>query len=174
MNDAAVLILTVQTALDTLRAQNHAGLLLYASRIDGAFSSRDELRYLMAETVFTAIDHVQLAMPPGEEDKARGFYCNQLGMSEIPKPAALADRGGCWFVSGTVQIHLGVEGNFRAAKKAHPALRCGDYGSLITGLRQAGVLGQDVDDIPGVRRCHIQDPFGNRIELIDSPSKEKG
>ena len=88
-------------------------------------------------------------------------------MSEIPKPAALADRGGCWFVSGTVQIHMGVESNFRAAKKAHPALRCGHYDLLVSGLRRAGVLVQDVDDIPGVRRCQLQDPFGNRIELID-------
>ena len=126
----------------------------------------------MPETVFTAIDNVQLAMPPGEEEKARTFYCNQLGMSELPKPDSLADRGGCWFVSGAVQIHLGAEGNFRAAKKAHPALRCGDYRSLVAGLRQAGVLVQEVDDIPGVRRCLIQDPFGNRIELIDPTSKE--
>jgi catechol 2,3-dioxygenase-like lactoylglutathione lyase family enzyme len=126
----------------------------------------------MPETVFTAIDHVQLAMPPGEEERARTFYCNQLGMSEIPKPPALADRGGCWFVSGTVQIHLGVESNFRAARKAHPALCCGDYDLLVAGLRRAGVLVQDADDIPGVRRCHLQDPFGNRIELLDPTSKE--
>jgi catechol 2,3-dioxygenase-like lactoylglutathione lyase family enzyme len=125
----------------------------------------------MPEPVFTAIDHVQLAMPPGEEQKARAFYRDQLGMSEIAKPPALLDRGGCWFASGAVQIHLGVESNFRAAKKAHPALRCGDYGSLVSSLRLAGFLVQDADDITDVRRCHIQDPFGNRIELVDATDK---
>ncbi|HEX4489198.1 MAG TPA: VOC family protein [Terriglobales bacterium] len=113
-----------------------------------------------------AIDHVQLAMPPGEEERARVFYRDALGMSEIPKPPELAKRGGCWFASGEVQIHLGVEGDFRPAKKAHPALRCVDYESLLSKLRAAKIPVQEVDDIPGVRRCHIHDPFGNRIELI--------
>ena len=72
---------------------------------------------------FAAIDHVQLAMPKGEEAAARRFYCEVLGMIEIPKPPILAQRGGCWFESGKVQIHLGVEGDFRPARKAHPALR---------------------------------------------------
>lgn len=115
---------------------------------------------------FTAIDHVQLAMPVGGEDKARGFYRDLLGMVEIPKPAELARRGGCWFESGEVQVHLGVENDFRAAKKAHPALRCRDYATFVARLSHAGVDVVEVDDIPGVRRCHIHDPFGNRIELL--------
>ena len=117
---------------------------------------------------FTAIDHVQLAMPTGEEDRARAFYDELLGMNEIPKPAELAKRGGCWFESGAVQIHLGVEANFRPARKAHPALRCRDYNALISRLRAAGVAVTDDSSIPGVRRCHISDPFGNRIELISA------
>ncbi|MFZ1009728.1 MAG: VOC family protein [Candidatus Sulfotelmatobacter sp.] len=120
----------------------------------------------MREPPFTAIDHVQLAMPASEEEKARDFYGGLLGMKEIPKPAELAKRGGCWFESGGVQIHLGVENDFRAAKKAHPALRCADYSSLVRRLREAGVEAVEPEDVPGVRRCHVHDPFGNRIELV--------
>jgi len=120
----------------------------------------------MTETPFIAVDHVQLAMPPGEEAKARAFYCGVTGMTEVPKPPELATRGGCWFASGGVQLHLGVEGNFRAAKKAHPALRCRDYNGLISSLCAAGVESVADESIPGVRRCHIFDPFGNRIELV--------
>jgi catechol 2,3-dioxygenase-like lactoylglutathione lyase family enzyme len=114
---------------------------------------------------FTAIDHVQLAMPPGQEQAARSFYAGILGMREIPKPAELAARGGCWFVSGDVQIHLGVETDFRPAKKAHPALRCADYDALLDKLHSAAISAHEPNDIPGVRRCHIHDCFGNRIEL---------
>jgi len=115
---------------------------------------------------FIAIEHVQLAMPEGGEDEARGFYRDLLGMVEVPKPPELAKRGGCWFESGAVQIHLGVEQDFRAAKKAHPALRCRDYSALIEQLRHAGFTVNEPNDIPGVRRCHVHDPFGNRLEMI--------
>jgi|SRR5579872_3384377 len=115
---------------------------------------------------FIAIDHVQLAMPAGEEEAARRFYRDLLGMRELAKPAELAKRGGCWFESGDVQVHLGVENDFRPAKKAHPALRCWDYEELSSRLRSAGVDVIDDNMIPGVRRCHISDPFGNRIELV--------
>lgn len=115
---------------------------------------------------FTAIDHVQLAMPAGEEERARAFYGKLLGMIELSKPQELLKRGGCWFGSGSVQLHLGVEGDFRPAKKAHPALRCADYDALIERLRAAGVEVREDDNIPELRRCHVCDPFGNRIELI--------
>jgi catechol 2,3-dioxygenase-like lactoylglutathione lyase family enzyme len=120
----------------------------------------------MNEAAFTAIDHVQLAMPPGEEGKARAFYAGMLGMMEVPKPSELAKRGGCWFASGSVQLHLGVEHDFRPARKAHPALRCADYEELVKRLRDAGVEVSEPDDIPDVKRCHVHDPFGNRLELI--------
>lgn len=116
---------------------------------------------------FTAIDHVQLAMPAGEEDRARGFYRGLLGMEEVSKPPESAKRGGCWFASRSVQIHLGIEEDFRPAKKAHPALRCRDFDALIARLRGAGLAAKEDASIPGVRRCHISDPFGNRIELIE-------
>jgi catechol 2,3-dioxygenase-like lactoylglutathione lyase family enzyme len=120
----------------------------------------------VANHPFTAIDHVQLAMPAGEEDRARVFYGELLGMAELAKPPVLAKRGGCWFASGSVQIHLGVENDFRPARKAHPALRCREYDGLISRLRSAGVEVTEDKNIPGVRRCHVSDPFGNRIELI--------
>jgi catechol 2,3-dioxygenase-like lactoylglutathione lyase family enzyme len=115
---------------------------------------------------FEAIDHVQLAMPPGGEEQARLFFRDLLGMTEVQKPAELAKRGGCWFASGDVQIHLGVEKEFRPTRKAHPALRCRDYAGLLTRLQQNGVEAVEAQEIPEVRRCHIFDPFGNRIELI--------
>lgn len=105
-------------------------------------------------------------MPPSGEDRARAFYGELLGMIELPKPPELAKRGGCWFESAGVQIHLGVEPDFRPAKKAHPALRCRDYVALTSHLRAAGVEVKDDYSIPGVRRCHISDPFGNRVELV--------
>jgi catechol 2,3-dioxygenase-like lactoylglutathione lyase family enzyme len=122
----------------------------------------------METAPFTTFDHVQLAMPADEEERARDFYGRLLGMDEVPKPPELAKRGGCWFASGTVQIHLGVEIDFRPAKKAHPALRCGNYETLISRLRTSGIEVPEDGNIPGVRRCHIFDPFGNRIELIAS------
>jgi catechol 2,3-dioxygenase-like lactoylglutathione lyase family enzyme len=122
----------------------------------------------MVTVPFTAIDHVQLAMPPGGEEVAREFYRDLLGMAEIPKPPELAKRGGCWFESGAVQIHLGVENDFHPAKKAHLALRCRDYAAFVSRLSEASVGVAEVDDIPEVRRCHIHDPFGNRIELLDA------
>jgi catechol 2,3-dioxygenase-like lactoylglutathione lyase family enzyme len=122
----------------------------------------------MATYPFSAIDHVQLAIPAGGEDRARAFYGTLLGMREIAKPADLAKRGGCWFECGPVQIHLGIEEDFRPARKAHPALRCFDYHGLVARLLDARVEVKKDDSIPGVERCHIADPFGNRIELIKS------
>jgi catechol 2,3-dioxygenase-like lactoylglutathione lyase family enzyme len=115
---------------------------------------------------FSRIDHVQLAMPPGEEERARAFYHDLLGMEELAKPRELARRGGCWFSSGDAQIHLGVEPDFRPARKAHPALRCHHYELLTAKLRAAGVLLIADDTLPGVARCYLHDPFGNRVELI--------
>lgn len=117
---------------------------------------------------FTTIDHVQLAMPAGQEQNARRFYGELLGMTEIPKPPELAKCGGCWFASGSLQIHLGIDPDFRPARKAHPALVCSDYEMLVARLRATGIQLTEDHNIPSVRRCHIWDPFGNRIELIGS------
>lgn len=113
-----------------------------------------------------AIDHVQLAMPPGGERAAREFYRDLLGLEEIAKPDALAGRGGCWFEQGSVKVHLGVESGFRPAQKAHPAFVVDDLASLSSRLQEAGytIIG-DVP-LPGHERFHVADPFGNRIELM--------
>ena len=115
---------------------------------------------------FTRIDHVQLAMPPGGEEAARRFYRDLLGMSEETKPAELAARGGCWFRDGAVRLHLGVEADFRAAKKAHPALRVAGFAALVTSLRDGGCVLREDGDFEGAARVYVDDPFGNRIELI--------
>jgi catechol 2,3-dioxygenase-like lactoylglutathione lyase family enzyme len=117
--------------------------------------------------VITEIDHVQLAMPSGGEDAARKFYCHVLGFAEMPKPAELAARGGAWFECNGVRVHLGVDPDFRAAKKAHPALRCDDYETLITRVKSAGYdVTEDGIPFEGRPHCYVSDPFGNRIELI--------
>jgi catechol 2,3-dioxygenase-like lactoylglutathione lyase family enzyme len=115
-----------------------------------------------------SIDHVQIAMPAGEEDKARKFYIELLGFVEIPKPAELAKRGGAWFESGKVQLHLGVETDFKAARKAHPAFIVDDLDSLIALVQKAGYE-TDTSQPPldGCKRAHAFDPFGNRIELME-------
>jgi len=122
----------------------------------------------MISMPFVAIDHVQLAMPKGEEQAARRFYQDLLGMKELTKPPELAQRSGCWFESGNVQIHLGVEEDFRSAKKAHPALRCSNYAELTSRLRQAGIEILPDNALPKTTRCFIHDCFGNRIALIES------
>lgn len=113
-----------------------------------------------------AIAHVQLAMPPGQEDIARAFYGGVLEMKETPKPEPLRSRGGVWFAAGSAQIHLGVEEDFRPARKAHTAL-------LVEGLAQLaerlqGASYQVITDtfLPGYDRFYVSDPFGNRLEFM--------
>jgi len=113
----------------------------------------------------TGIDHVQVAAPAGCEDAARAFYGGLLELEELPKPAALAARGGCWFRAGAQELHVGVEEQFTPARKAHPGLVADDLVALAGRLREAG---HDVvfdEAIPGARRFHVHDPFGNRLEI---------
>lgn len=116
--------------------------------------------------MITGIDHVQVAIPVGGEARARAFYGGLLAMTELAKPAALAGRGGCWFSAGTAMLHLGVEQPFTPARKAHPAFEVSDLDELYDRLTGAGQPGVRADgQIPGVRRFHAFDPFGNRIEF---------
>ena len=117
-----------------------------------------------------SIDHVQLAMPKGSEDRARSFYREVLGMKEIPKPEPLAGRGGCWFASGEAQVHLGVEEDFRPAKKAHPALAVEGFDEILAKCEKSGFASKMDAEIEGRRRAHVFDPFGNRLELIEAKS----
>ncbi len=114
-----------------------------------------------------ALDHVQLAMPPGGEEEARRFYGEGLGMAEVSKPESLAGRGGCWFAFGTARVHLGVEAEFRPARKAHPAFEVDDLARVEARL--AGMGHPSREDVPleGWRRAYVDDPFCNRIELME-------
>lgn len=113
------------------------------------------------------LDHVQLAFPPGGEAAARRFYGEVLGFTEVPKPAPMAARGGMWFDAGSgVGIHLGVEPDMRPSIKAHPALVVDDLDAFVARLVAAGAPWKPSDELPGTRRGHTQDPFGNRLELI--------
>jgi len=118
-----------------------------------------------------SIDHVQIAMPAGEEERARTFYMGILGFIEIPKPAELATRGGVWLQSENVQLHLGIEPNFHPARKAHPAFIVDDLNLLITKVQNAGCETDTTQPpLDGFKRAHVFDPFGNRIELMEKIS----
>ena len=117
--------------------------------------------------MLAGIDHVQLAAPAGCEDVARRFFGELLGLQELAKPEALRGRGGVWFRIGAQQLHVGVEEGFAPARKAHPAFAVSLYDELLRRLRAAGVEVTDDDTIPGVRRCYVADPWGNRLELVE-------
>lgn len=113
------------------------------------------------------LDHVQLAMPEGGEDDARIFYKDTLGIEEVPKPPHLAKRGGCWFERDALKVHLGVEEAFTPARKAHPAFIVSDLSALVSKLRDGGYALVDDQPLEGYQRIYVDDPFGNRIELME-------
>jgi catechol 2,3-dioxygenase-like lactoylglutathione lyase family enzyme len=118
--------------------------------------------------VITGLHHVQLAVPAGSEPALRAFYTGVLGMTELAKPVSLAARGGAWFRSGTLELHLGVEADFRPARKAHPGLLVDDLDGLAARLAAAGHGVRWDDLLPGHRRCYVDDPCGNRLELLSA------
>jgi catechol 2,3-dioxygenase-like lactoylglutathione lyase family enzyme len=117
--------------------------------------------------MLVAVDHVQLAAPPGSEDRLRAYYVEVLGMTEMTKPLVLAARGGCWFRAGAVQLHLGIEDHFRAAKKAHPGLRVRDIEAYAGRLAAHHAPVTWDDGLPGHRRFYSEDPVGNRLEFLE-------
>ncbi|MFG2399443.1 VOC family protein [Streptomyces lydicus] len=117
--------------------------------------------------MITGLDHVQLAAPPGTEDALRAYYGDLLGMTELPKPPALAARGGCWFGAGAAHLHLGTDPSFRPARKAHPGLRVTDIDAFATRLTAAGAPVTWDDGLPGHRRFYTTDPVGNRLEFLE-------
>jgi len=120
---------------------------------------------------FDRLHHMQLAMPRAEERAARDFFVGVLGMTEVDKPPVLAARGGAWFRAGDVELHLGVENNFRPARKGHPGIVVTDLDDVVHRLIESG---QDVNwdaDFPGFRRVYAHDPFGNRLEFLQPASQ---
>ncbi len=113
------------------------------------------------------IDHIQLAMPKGQEPRARAFFTGVLGMAERLKPDSLAGRGGCWFACGAQELHVGVEEGFRPAKKAHPAFLVQGLAEVQAQLVAARVKITQQPALPNAQRIFVEDPFGNRIELIE-------
>lgn len=120
-----------------------------------------------------ALHHVQLAMPRGREDHARSFYAGLLSIPEVPKPEHLATRGGCWFERGDLRVHLGVEEHFRPARKAHPAFVVDGLRALADELRRNGVPVVEDEPLEGFERLYVDDPFGNRIELMEPVENEE-
>lgn len=118
-------------------------------------------------TGVVGLDHLQLAMPRGKEAEARAFYAGILGLAELQKPPNLARRGGVWFTMGSQQLHLGVEQDFRPAKKAHPAFLVHDLRGLRAQLEQQGFSPYEDEPLAGYERCYVADPFGNRLELLE-------
>ncbi|MFF3565669.1 VOC family protein [Streptomyces sp. NPDC002574] len=117
--------------------------------------------------MIAALDHVQLAAPPGSEERLRAYYAGVLGMTEVAKPPVLAARGGCWFTSGAAQIHIGVEEDFRPARKAHPGLRVRGIRAYAETLESRGATVVWDHDLPGHQRFYSEDPFGNRLEFLE-------
>jgi catechol 2,3-dioxygenase-like lactoylglutathione lyase family enzyme len=118
--------------------------------------------------VITAIDHIQLAMPAGGEEDAVAFYESVLGVQQVAKPDQLAKRGGCWFESARVKVHLGVEPDFHPARKAHPAFIVDNLHELVQMLTDGGHSLENAEPLEGYERIYVDDPFGNRIELLQS------
>lgn len=114
------------------------------------------------------LDHIQIAIPPGSEEACRSFYCGLLGWNEVSKPASLAGRGGLWLRTATFEVHLGVEQDFRPAKKAHPAFTLKKLDELATKLLEGGHSVVWDDLLPGKRRFFSYDNEGNRLEFIES------
>ena len=128
-----------------------------------------------AATPLIGLHHVQVAMPPGRESEARAFYAGLLGVPEVTKPPRLAARGGCWFQSATLRIHLGVEADFRPARKAHPAFVVHDLAAIVESLAAAGHPSfRDEEPLEGYDRAFVDDPFGNRIELMQPFARREG
>ena len=113
------------------------------------------------------VDHIQLAMPAGQEEAARSFYSGILEIPEVPKPPDLAKRGGVWFESDRVKVHLGIDPEFKPARKAHPGLLVRDLSTLVRKLREAGIEVGEAEELPGFHHVYVADPFGNRIELME-------
>jgi catechol 2,3-dioxygenase-like lactoylglutathione lyase family enzyme len=117
-------------------------------------------------TEISGIHHVMVAIPKGGEEAARAFYAGALGLSELPKPEALAGRGGLWVSAGNIELHLGIDPEFRPATKAHVAFQVAGIAELRQRLITSGYRVVPDDSLPGYERYYVDDPFGNRLEIL--------
>jgi catechol 2,3-dioxygenase-like lactoylglutathione lyase family enzyme len=113
------------------------------------------------------LDHVQVAIPAGGQARACQFYAGILGFTEVAKPAAMAGRNSIWFISGPVNLHLGIEPDFHPAKRAHPAFVVDGLSEILSACERAGLATKPDTSFNGFRRVHVFDPFGNRLELME-------
>jgi catechol 2,3-dioxygenase-like lactoylglutathione lyase family enzyme len=120
-----------------------------------------------AVTAYLTYEHVLIAIPAGQERRAREFYVDVMGFTEVVRPEALGGTGGGWFRAGAVMLHLGVDPNFHAAAMAHPAFLVNPLAPLIARCEAAGHPTRPAEKLPGFNRVHVLDPFGNRIELME-------
>lgn len=142
-----------------------------ALRADGGYPDAGAARTVHNESATLdpmpwLLHHVQLAIPPGSEDRARAFYGSVLGCEELVKPATLVERGGAWFRYGAVELHLAVEEGHRPSRQAHPGILIGDLDELEARLRAAGYEVETDYFLAGYRRFYVDDPFGNRLEFL--------
>jgi catechol 2,3-dioxygenase-like lactoylglutathione lyase family enzyme len=114
------------------------------------------------------LDHVQIAIPVGGEERAREFYDGILKFSEVEKPAAMTGRKSIWFVAGPVNLHLGIDAEFHPAKRAHPAFVVDNLDDIVAACESAGLATRPDVGFGDFRRVHVFDPFGNRLELMES------
>lgn len=119
------------------------------------------------DRAFRGLHHVQLAIPEGAEDRCREFWGDTLGFTELEKPPVLAARGGCWFRGGELEVHLGVEKDFRPATKAHPGILINGLDAVAERLTDRGVEVTWDDTFPGMRRFYAFDLLGNRLEFLE-------
>jgi catechol 2,3-dioxygenase-like lactoylglutathione lyase family enzyme len=115
-----------------------------------------------------SLDHVQLTIPVGGEELARNFYVGILGLTEVAKPASMTGRNSIWFMAGPVNLHIGIEEEFHPAKRAHPALVVDNLDDIVAACQRAGLATRPDTSFNNFRRVHVSDPFGNRLELMES------
>jgi len=128
---------------------------------------------VLVDSIHLTIDHIQIAAPGGCEAMAREFYGKTLGLDEIEKPEQLRRRGGCWFGCGVHQVHIGVDPDFRPARKAHPAFAVANLDALRAALLANGFEAIEDDNVPATRRFYTSDPWGNRIEFLEQQPRER-
>lgn len=152
--------------------QVHVKSVVWPCFLRGTKSAQRWYSHLNMKFQIARLDHIQIAAPPGCEAAAREFYGGLLGLREIPKPASLKSRGGCWFECGSQQLHTGVEPEFRPARKAHPAFAVTDLNDLRKTLLDRNIQVTEDSSLTGSHRLFVHDPWGNRLEFLESPSPD--